>query len=67
MYPVNDLHAITFPLSFNMQYPNIIMSISNFGGEYYVASLVLQPTNTSFIPQTNANSYRSLYWVAIGY
>lgn len=66
-YPGNDLHAINYSTVFNIEYPVVLMTISNFQQENYVTSIILQPTKTSFTPQTNANTYRTLYWFAIGY
>ena len=67
VYPVNDLHNVSFSITFILPRPNVFLSISNFGGEFYSSSIVLQTTTTGFIPQTDASTYRSLYWVAIGY
>ena len=64
---MDDLHQINFPLGFSHTRPCVSLTISNFGGEYYNSSLVLQSEKTHFVPQTNANSYRSLYWMAIGF
>lgn len=62
----NNASATIFPISFTT-YARIMVSICNFLGEYYVVSFTPQYSINGFYAITNANSYRTAHWLAIGF
>jgi len=66
VYPDGQQKAVSYPISFKKFAIPVLTSI-NYSGDHFITTITNNYTISGFIPGTSSTSYRTFFWVSIGY